>query len=247
MENLMTKSLAGIVNSNHRAAGIFEKYHLDFCCKGKRSLAEACEEAALKADDIISELGQLSVSNSCTVPVNFERFSLQQLADYIVNTHHSFTKKEMPLICDYLAKVEARHGDQHPEVKKVRQLFIELTEEMFHHMQNEEVVLFPRIKELEKCINSQRGVLINHLYLRNPIDVMEDDHENAGRIMNEIRILTNGFTAPQNACTTFRLAYAALQAFQLDLHQHVHLENNILFPRALKLRGEGDTLPLSAN
>ncbi|MCY7311889.1 MAG: iron-sulfur cluster repair di-iron protein [Chitinophagaceae bacterium] len=235
MNDLMTKSLAQIVNNNHRAAMVFEKYHLDFCCKGKRSLQEACTEKELKIEEVISELQTTEQVNSSSSDVDYNRLSLAQLSEYIVLIHHSFVKKESPAILGYLQKVASKHGDRHPEMIKVLQLFTAVKEEMEHHMQKEELVLFPRIKEVEKIVNEGKEIIINHTYLLSPINMMEQEHDHAGSLLAEIRNLTDNFTPPVDACTTYRLIYAALEAFELDLHRHVHLENNILFPKALKL------------
>jgi len=237
MSELMTKSLAQIVNSNHRAATVFEKYHLDFCCKGKRTLQQACTESELKIEEVLSDLEKTEQGNSCSIAINYDKLSLAQLAEYIVMTHHSFVKKEMPATLGYLQKVASKHGDRHPEMIKVVELFVAVKEEMEHHMQKEELILFPRIKEIERHLAEGREIIINRTYLLSPINIMEQEHDYAGSLLAEIRQLTNDYNPPADACTTYRLSYASLQAFELDLHQHVHLENNILFPKALQLFG----------
>ena len=235
MNDLMTKSLAQIVNNNHRAAMVFEKYHLDFCCKGKRSLQTACDEKELIIEEVLSELERTELVNNYTVPVNYDMLSLTQLSDYIIMTHHSFVKKEMPAILGYLQKIASKHGEGHPEMIKVLQLFTAVKEEMEQHMEKEELILFPRIKEIEKMVTEGKEIIINNTYLLSPVNMMEQEHDHAGSILAEIRKLTNDYNPPPDACTTYRLSLAVLQAFELDLHQHVHLENNILFPKALSL------------
>jgi regulator of cell morphogenesis and NO signaling len=157
------------------------------------------------------------------------------MTEYIVVTHHSYVKKEMPLIIGYLAKIAAKHGERHPEMLKVLQLFAAIKEEMEHHMQKEELVLFPRINEAERILAEGKELSINSSYLSSPISLMEQEHEYAGSMLAEIRKLTHNYTAPHDACTTYKLSFVALEAFEKDLHQHVHLENNILFLKALKL------------
>ena len=234
MNTLKTKSLAGIVSNNHQAAAVLEKYHLDFCCKGKRSLQQACLEQELPIDKIAEELKNLSAQDSTINTPPFDDMSLTQLADYIVLTHHAYVNKEMPQIFSYLQKVTSKHGERHPELVKIFQLFAAVKEEMEGHMKKEEKILFPRIKEIEKQMQSEPGQFkLNISYLQSPILVMEQEHDHAGTLLNEIRILTNNYTPPADACTTYKLSFAALQAFELDLHQHVHLENNILFPKAI--------------
>ena len=156
---------------------------------------------------------------------------LSLLADYIVGTHHTYVKFNAPQIYSYLAKVAAKHGDRFPFMKEVAQLFSEIQADMAQHMLKEERILFPRIKQLE-----EDGALNVPLeYYTGPINVMEEEHDLAGSLMSRIRELTNNYTVPEAACTTFRLSLASLQAFEADLHQHVHLENYILFPKAIEL------------
>ena len=233
MNELMTKSLAQIVNTNHHAANVFEKYHLDFCCKGKRTLAQACTESELKIEEVLFDLERTAQERS--IPIPYENMSLTQLADYIVLTHHSYVKKEMPAILGYLQKVASKHGGHHPEMIKVLEIFTAVKEEMEQHMQKEEQILFPRIKEVEQQVGEGSKIIINNSFLLSPISMMEQEHDHAGNAMTEIRQLTNNYNPPPDACTTYKLSFAAIQAFQLDLHQHVHLENNILFPKALTL------------
>jgi len=230
---LFSKTLAQIVNKNHEAATIFEKYELDFCCKGKRSLEAACEERQLPAETIVEELS-LTLNKSESAPVDFDKITLAALADYIVSTHHDYTKRELPQIFHYLQKVSSKHGDRHTELCQIFEKFSELKSEMEMHMQKEERVLFPRIKQLEKAPEQHSAVNIQI-----PITVMEDEHDRAGNLIKEIRDLSNDYNPPADACTTYRLSFAALHAFEEDLHQHVHLENNILFPRAIELSQPG--------
>jgi regulator of cell morphogenesis and NO signaling len=161
---------------------------------------------------------------------------LTQLANYIVSTHHDFIKREAPQIAAYLEKIASKHGDRHPELPGIAKLFTSVREEMDEHMNKEEMILFPRIKSMEENNKSeQAGSRVNRSFLSTPIHMMEEEHDHAGKLMGEIRLLTHDYTPPQDACTTYKLAFASLRAFEMDLHQHVHLENNILFPKALQL------------
>ena len=233
-QSLSSLSLAQIVNSNHQAASVFEKYHLDFCCKGKRSLEQACTEQQLSVSKVKDDLENIFTKDNNST-VDFEKMNLTQLVDYIVQTHHAYVKNEMPQIYAYLHKVSSKHGERHPELYKIFQTFSAVKEEMEGHMKKEELILFPRIKELQKLTNNENANLqLNITYLQSPITVMEQEHDHAGNLLNDIRILSNNYAPPQDACTTYRLCFAALNAFELDLHQHVHLENNILFPKAIE-------------
>ena len=233
---LSSLSLAQIVNSNHQAASIFEKYHLDFCCKGKRSLEQACSEQQLTVSQITEELENIFSNESARIVIDFDKMNLTQLCDYIVQTHHAYVKNEMPQIYAYLQKVSSKHGERHPELYEIFRFFSAVKEDMEDHMRKEELVLFPRIKELQRLADNENAPLqLTIGYLQSPIIVMEQEHDHAGKVLNDIRIFSNDYTPPQDACTTYRLSFAALKAFELDLHQHVHLENNILFPKAIQI------------
>lgn len=241
-QSLSSLSLAQIVNTNHKAASIFEKYHLDFCCKGKRSLEQACTEQDLAVSEVTGELESIFTDAINTSTLDFEKMDLTQLCDYIVQTHHAYVKNEMPQLYAYLQKVTSKHGDRHPELYKIFQIFSAVKEEMEGHMKKEELVLFPRIKELQKLADNEKAQLqLNIGYLQSPITVMEQEHDHAGNLLNDIRVFSNDYMPPQDACTTYRLCFASLKAFELDLHQHVHLENNILFPKTIEIFKELQT------
>lgn len=234
MENLNSLTLAQIVKSNFKTATVFEKYHLDFCCKGKRSLDQACVEQQLPVNDVVAELENVFANSENQNTIPFEQMNLAQLCDYIVNTHHAYVRNEMPQIFEYLYKVKTKHGERHPELYKIYETFAAVKEEMEGHMKKEEMILFPRVKELQRMSEEENAVpQVNITYLQAPISVMEQEHDHAGAMLNEIRMLSNEYTPPNDACTTYALSFAGLKAFELDLHQHVHLENNILFPKAL--------------
>lgn len=235
--SIASKTLASLVTENFKTAAVFEKYHLDFCCRGKRSLEQACAELKLPTSQIVAELEKVYNSDLKSGDIGFDNMNLSELSDYIVDTHHAYVKKEMPQILAYLQKVASKHGERHPEMLKVFEIFAAIKEEMEHHMQKEEMVLFPRIKEIEKLVNEGSEIRINQNYLQAPVTIMEQEHDHAGELLKEINRLTNNYTPPADACTTYRLSFAALQAFEADLHRHIHLENNILFPKALHLFG----------
>jgi regulator of cell morphogenesis and NO signaling len=238
MSELINKTLAQIVTNNHRTAAVFEKHNLDFCCKGKRTLEQACAEHNIAVTDVTAELTSVlsGTSGSCQVAFPFDKLSLGQLADYIVDNHHGYTRRETELLFPYIQKVAAKHGSRHAELLKIFELFTELKEEMEMHMKKEELVLFPRIKDIEVHVTrANDGPHHDISYLQLPITMMEKDHDHAGELMSEIRKLSNHFTPPADACTTYKLSFVSLKALEADLHQHVHLENNILFPKAIAL------------
>jgi len=237
MNQLISKTLSEIVREQFQIASVFEKYNLDYCCNGKRSLQKACEEENVPVDKIVEDIKNI-YSQKINM-LDFNNIKLYQLAEYIVYTHHSYIKKEIPQILSYLEKVSTKHGKRYNELYKISELFVDLSNELTHHMHSEETILFPRIKQLEQNGFEPIPFDITHYqYLELPIIDMEDDDEDADITMAKIKRLTNNYTPPADACTTFKLLYSSLHAFEIDLHQYVHLENNILFPKALILEKE---------
>lgn len=229
------KSVGEIAASDWRKADVFRKYGIDFCCGGKKSLDEACAESNVDKAKLESELNHVK-SVSASRPLPFNEWGLDFLADYIVNTHHSYVKKSLPDIRSYAYKVSAVHGEFHPEVKDVHRLVEDLNEELMSHLGKEESILFPYIKKLvsgEAATSS-----CNFGSVANPIAVMEHEHDSAGEILKQIKELTSGYKVPADACASYNLLYRMLEEFETDLHTHIHLENNILFPKALKLEKE---------
>jgi len=232
MENIAEQTLATIVNKNHKVVPILEKYNLDFCCKGKRTLADACAEKGIATESITNELKTIDgITVNHQMP--YTEMSAEQLISYILIHHHFYVKQTMSTVLDHLNKVATKHGDRFPFMKKVYELFTIIMREMTLHMEKEETVLFPRIKEINQLNDAGIATDILENFIRQAIDAMEADHEEAGNILYEIRSLTTNYTAPEGACTTFKVALAELKEFEEDLHKHVHLENNILFERYL--------------
>lgn len=234
MTNISKQTLASIVTEHHQTVPVLEKYNLDFCCKGKRTLAEACTEKGLSIEEIMQEL-EASSSNEKSNTMPFSEMSAEQLISYILIKHHFYLKQSMPIIADHLTKVAAKHGERFPNMVEVLQLFLHLKNEMVLHMQKEEVVLFPRVKEVESFYHFKQKKELNSTYISGPVGMMENEHDEAGEIMYKVKQLTNNYEIPEGACTTFKVVLAELKEFEEDLHQHVHLENNILFPLAEKM------------
>ncbi|MEO6720588.1 MAG: iron-sulfur cluster repair di-iron protein [Ferruginibacter sp.] len=229
------ETLGQIVAKDVRKAEIFKKYGLDFCCGGKKTVKEACGEKGLDSTKIEQEL-QTAHKNPTTRPLPYGDWSLDFLADYIVNTHHSYVKKTLPNLRQYAAKVAGVHGSQHPELHRIAQLVEEINTELSSHLVKEEQVLFPYIKELVAAANkSQRPHAADFGTIQNPINMMEMEHELVGKSLEEIRAISNNYALPGDACASYNLLYRLLDEFEYDLHTHIHLENNILFPKALKL------------
>lgn len=225
-------TLAELVKAKPEAAPILEKYDLDFCCKGKMKLSDQVKnEEQLKA--VSAELEQLFQEKEHKF-MDADAMSLSEVIDYILHSHHSYVKTSMPAIHAHLEKVAYKHGAHHPEMIKVFELFSGIRAELEHHMMKEELVLFPAIKQLEYDFkHGQKNIDIQMIAM--PVRVMEAEHNSAGNALAEIRQLTNHYSIPDGACMTFALSLEELKKFEEDLHLHVHLENNTLFPRAIAL------------
>ena len=234
MINIAQQTLATIVTNNHFAVPVLEKYHLDFCCKGKRTLADACTEKGLSVTAISDELEKITAS-PVSNKMPFTEMTAEQLISYILIHHHFYVKQSMPTILGHLEKVAIKHGDRFPNMVEVLCLFKEINEEMTAHMQKEETILFPRIKEVVASYDAKENLNLSDVYIAGPVKVMELEHEHAGDVLYKIRTLTNNYTPPADACTTFQVSLAELKEFEEDLHRHVHLENNLLFPMAEKM------------
>lgn len=229
MNELLNQPLASIVTRNFKTAQVFEKYGLDFCCKGKRTLQQACEEKSLPAETVLNELAP--VMHGSSYGKDFDSMQLSTLTDYIVNVHHAYVRNNMPIILNYLLKIATKHGEKFTYMKKVYIYFAQVRSELDEHLMKEEQVVFPIINDLEKG-----GVAGNPSQnLPVAVKMMEEEHDVAGGLMTKIREITNNYAVPDQACTTFRVALQMLQEFETDLHEHVYLENHLLFPKALAL------------
>lgn len=227
-------TLGNIVKQYHATALVFEKYNLDYCCNGKRSLEEACKEKELPLDTLVYELGK-AIGDPTDNNQDFDSYDPEQLISHIILKHHSFVKKTITPIEEHLLRIATKHGDRYPEMKKVYSIFLEVAEELQSHMQKEEMILFPRIREVYYAGKNPEHTEFSSDFISGQVSIMKTEHTHAGNGLDEIRQLTNNYTAPVGACNTFALVINELKAFEEDLHQHVHLENNILFPKAEEL------------
>jgi regulator of cell morphogenesis and NO signaling len=235
MDSVLEKKVKTIVADDFRAAAIFEKNGIDFCCNGGKALSAACSEKQIDPEVILRELRGLDESpNSSSFKPS--EWDLDALADHIVRVHHSYVNRTLPVILAHLEKVVNVHGKNHPELAPIARRFEAVAGELARHMKKEELVLFPYIKILadgERSGTAQSAPGFGTI--RNPIRMMEQEHQSAGDSFAFIRTASNGFTLPADACTTFTVLYRELEEFEQDLHRHIHLENNILFPRAIEL------------
>ncbi len=235
MESMMTKAVKQMVTEDHRTAAVFEKYAIDFCCNGGQTLGAACAARGVDPATVVHDLQQLEAIRDTSVfrPAEWE---LDALADFIINTHHRYVRRSLPLVLAHIDKVASVHGKNHPELAGIAEHVHAIGDELTSHMHKEEAVLFPYIKALVQT-KKQGGDVSTSPFgsIRNPIMMMEAEHRSAGDALSFIRTASNGYTLPPDACTTYTVAYRELEDFERDLHQHIHLENNILFPKAIEL------------
>jgi regulator of cell morphogenesis and NO signaling len=223
---------------NPGAARVREEAGLDCCCGGQQSVDHACAQAGVSERELLERLRE-NESAVTAADRNWVSASLCDLTRHIRESHHRYVRSAIERLEPLLAKVRAKHGANHPEVEEVERLFLELGRDMTRHMQKEEQVLFPYIDALERAANAHEPVEPPFFYtVRNPIQAMMREHDSAGELCKQIGELTGRYTAPQDACATVNSLYDELCQFERDLHQHVHLENNILFPRAVKLEAQ---------
>ena len=236
MATNLEKTVGDLAIAMPGATRIFEKLGLDYCCGGKRSLQDACERAGLSADQVLKELEEGARQETAAPDPEWQNRSLAELIAHIVSRYHVSLREELPRLEKLISKVEGVHGKNHPELLRVHAIFQSLQSELMPHMMKEEQVLFPYIEQVEHSMQSHHPVPAAHFgTVRNPIRMMTEEHDDAGVQLREMRTATNGFTLPADACASYRTLYQALEEFERDLHEHIHLENNILFPKAIQL------------
>lgn len=227
--DLNSLTVGEIVANDFRAAAIFKNAGIDFCCGGKKGLAESCGEKGISPVQLEQELLDLA-AEPVNQSLNFKEWDLGFLCDYIVNTHHKFVLKTLPDLVFYTRKIASVHGENHTELMEIAELFSRINAELLQHLKNEEDILFPAIKEvLANQSADSKATIVSE------ISRMTGEHEFAGGAMDHISEISHHYQVPADGCNTFALTYKLLQQFEDDLHVHVHLENNILYPKALRL------------
>ncbi len=223
-----------IVVANPSAVEILEQAGVDYCCGGEKSLADACNAAGVSLAEIAARLHQNGTKPA--PDADWSIAPLARLAAYIVEKHHGYVRGAIQRLQPLLAKVRGKHGANHPELAGIESLFQDVSREMTQHMQKEEYILFPYIEEIERAAHTRSPMPPPPFgTVRHPIRMMMDEHDAAAAIVKEIRSRSSAYAPPADACMSFQAAYRELHTFETDLHQHVHLENNILFPRAIEM------------
>lgn len=217
------------------APRIFEQLGIDYCCGGSRTLADACDRVRVPIDQVVREL-EFAGHSQENAAMDWQTESLTNLSAHIVDTHHVFTKQELIRLENLLDKVCSRHGQNHPELGSLREVFSRLKQDLIPHMLREEQVLYPYIARMEEAIANGQAVPPPFFgTVQNPVRMMATEHDTAGDLLRELRRISSDYTPPADACISYRTLYQALAEFEADLHQHIHLENNILFPRAIEM------------
>jgi regulator of cell morphogenesis and NO signaling len=232
-ERFEQATVGDIVAADFRTAAVFEQFGIDFCCGGRRSLPDACRAASADPAVVVRALDALPPP--ATGDDDVTRWPVDRLINHILVAHHAYVRSALPTIARYLAKLNDVHGAQHPELARVATIFEQVGGELEQHMFKEEQILFPYVRDLGAQAGQPCGVRISPFgTVENPIRMMEREHREAADGLRLIRELTGGYTPPADGCTTYSVCLAELEHFERDLHRHVHLENNVLFPKAVE-------------
>lgn len=218
---------------------VLERLGVDYCCHGDQTIQQACRDAGVTAEELLRLIeSEKSPSDERT----WSEEPLSELIEFIVSTHHAYTRRAVETICMLGEKVRDRHGAAHPEVVALERLIREIEKDVIPHMLKEEQILFPYVQALESALTSEDEPPVPFFgTVRNPIRMMMAEHETVAEKLAEVRVITNNYSTPADACTSFRALYTALQELEQDLHRHIHLENNVLFPRSLELESKSET------
>ena len=232
----MSKTVRDYAIETPQTIPVFEKLGIDYCCGGNRPLDEACSAANLNLEQVLRQIDAAIAEPARPSDRELQAGSLAELIAHVVSTHHAFVRKQAPEIENLIEKVYAKHGANHPELATIRNVFHDLSQELMMHLMKEENVLFPYIVRMEESVIEDEPILPPPFgTVANPVRMMEHEHDNAGIALRVMRDASQNFTPPADACTSFRALYTALVNFEKDLHQHIHLENNVLFPRAVQM------------
>ena len=237
MQTFTTKTIREIAIASPETTRVFEEFKIDYCCGGRKPFADACIDAGLDPDTVAERVAAAITSSAANATDHApESRSPGELINYIIAKHHVFTAQELERLGPLMEKVYTRHGAQHPELAELRSIFGELTASLLPHMQKEELVLFPYIQALEASLADGSPLASPHFgTVENPIRMMMAEHDIDGDRLRRMREMTNGYVLPEGACPSYGALYAGLEDLERDLHRHIHLENNVLFPAATEL------------
>ncbi len=238
MNTVEKHTIGEFVAQDFRTAALFSKYKIDFCCKGNQTLEEVCEKKGLDSNIIQDELNALLESKSDSA-IDFKSWPTDLLIDYIEKTHHRYVEEKSTTLLLYLDKLCKVHGERHPELFEIAGHFKICAGELAQHMKKEELILFPFVKKMYYALRDNTTLELPHFgTVDNPIAMMQEEHENEGERFSKIAQLTNDYNPPADACQTYKVTFAMLKEFEQDLHKHIHLENNIVFPKAKTMEAQ---------
>jgi regulator of cell morphogenesis and NO signaling len=236
MQEFATKTIREIALEAPLTTRVFEEYKIDFCCGGRVPFEEACQKAGVDPAVVQAKLATILKGTKGDARPEGEKRTPTELIRFIESTHHVFTRDEIMRLLPLMQKVAGKHGESHPELFEIQRLFNELADDLLPHMRKEEMVLFPYIEQLEAANVRDAAVPIPHFgTVQNPVRMMMFEHETAGALLREMRALSNGYKAPEGACPSYNALYAGIEDLEKDLHRHIHLENNVLFPEAIEM------------
>ena len=236
MSAIAEKTVRELALESSSATRVFEKLGIDYCCGGNKPLDEACRAANLSLEQVQKALDEAQQQSKTNGDRDWQREPLSYLIVHIKSTHHRYVREEIARLGPLFEKVCGVHGKNHPELLHIQAVFRGVAQELTQHMMKEEMVLFPYIVRLEEAVVQGEPALPPPFgTVANPVRMMEHEHDSAGQALTAIRSASNGYTAPEGACASYQALYRALAEFEADLHQHIHLENNILFPRAIAM------------
>lgn len=238
MDNTAGKTIGQIVADDYRTAQVFKNHGIDFCCKGNRSVEEVAQKNNVDASILYKEIEKIQIQKT-NESIDFKSWPLDLLADYIEKTHHRYVEEKIPVLKQYLDKLCKVHGGRHPELFEINEHFKASAGELTAHLKKEELILFPIVRKMVDA--KQKGIAMEKPKfgtVENPIQMMMQEHENEGDRFRKIESLSNNYTPPADGCSTYQVGFSLLKEFEEDLHRHIHLENNILFPKSIVLEKE---------
>ncbi len=238
MEINQDQIIGELVAIDYRTASVFKKYGIDFCCQGNRTIQDACEKKSMDSEAVLTDLESVIQSQGET-PTDYKSWPIDLLADYIEKKHHRYVEEKILEIKPYLNKICKVHGERHPELFEIQEQFNASAGELAAHMKKEEFILFPFVRKMAKAKHEGLKVDAPHFgTVQNPVQMMMSEHNTEGDRFRKIERLSDNYTPPQDSCNTYNVTFALLKEFEQDLHLHIHLENNILFPKAIELERE---------
>lgn len=239
MENLATKTIGEIALEMPNTTRVFEEFKIDYCCGGSKTLFEACEAAGADPEMILDKITGISDADEVAQLGWVADASLSQLVDYLEDKHHTFTKTELGQLLPLMEKVARVHGERHPELLELQGVFQTLCDDLLPHLRKEEMILFPYVREMEfKFAKGYSATLPNFGSVQHPVQVMMTEHDSDGELLANMRELSKDYKIPEDACSSFTALYTRMETLEKDLHQHIHLENNLVFPKAVELERE---------